>query len=295
MGSAFSTGVETSNGPLVTGDWLQSHLGNPRVRVLDVRGRHPSSPLPHAKRIEYAAGHIPGAVFADWERDFIDTEDPVPVQIAGAEAFARRAGELGISDGDLVVTYDDYYGIFAARTAWAFRYYGAEARVLDGGWTTWLEEAGRPVSEGAVEPHRARFTARPRTRLRRTLAEVQEAQARGALLVDARPRHLFLGEQGTANTGHIPGSRCLPYQELVDGATGLWAAPDAVARLARDAGIDPTHPPRELIATCGSGVSAAVAMLSLERIGIHCDGVYDGSFNEWSRDGERRIDYGRAA
>lgn len=294
MGSAFSTGVETSDGPLVTGDWLQSHLGNPRVRVLDVRGRHPSSPLPHAKRIEYAAGHIPGAVFADWERDFIDTEDPVPVQIAGAEAFARRAGELGISAGDLVVAYDDYYGIFAARTAWAFRYYGAEARVFDGGWTTWLE-AGRPVSEGAVELHRARFTARPRPRLRRTLAEVQEAQARGASLVDARPRHLFLGEQGTANTGHIPGSRCLPYQELVDGATGLWAAPDAVARLARDAGIDPTHPPRELIATCGSGVSAAVAMLSLERIGIHCDGVYDGAFNEWSRDGERRIDYGRAA
>ena len=294
MGSELFNRLQTSDGPLVTGEWLHKHLGNERVRVLDVRGRHPSSPLPHAKRIEYAAGHIPGAVFVDWERDFVDADDPVPVQIAGAEQFARRAGELGISEGDIVVAYDDYYGIFAARTAWAFRYYGAEARVLDGGWMTWLEE-GRPVSEGAVERHPTRFTARPRPRLRRTLSEIQEAQARGAALVDARPRHLFLGEQGAANTGHIPGSHCLPYQELVDGATGLWATPDAVARLARDAGIDPTHPPTELIATCGSGVSATVAMLSLERIGIHCDGVYDGSFNEWSRDGGHPIDYGRAA
>jgi thiosulfate/3-mercaptopyruvate sulfurtransferase len=294
MGSTLSKGVQTPDGPLVTGDWLQDHLGDRRLRVLDVRGRHPSSSLPHAKRIEHAAGHVPGAVFVDWEHDFTDADDPVPVQIAGAEEFARRAGELGISERDLVVAYDDYYGIFAARTAWAFRYYGAEARVLDGGWTTWLEQ-GRPVSEAAVEPVATRFTARPRPRQRRTLVEVQAAQARGAAFVDARPRHLFLGEQGAANTGHIPGSRCLPYQELVDGATGLWAAPDAVARLARDAGINPAHPPQELIATCGSGVSATVAMLSLERIGIHCDGVYDGSFNEWSSNAERPIDYGRAA
>ena len=193
-----------------------------------------------------------------------------------------------------MVTYDDYYGIFAARVAWAFRYYGAEARVLDGGWATWLEQ-GRPVSTGSGELPAKRFTARPRPRLRRTLAEVRQAQARGAALVDARPRHLFLGEPGTPNTGHIPGSCSLPYQELVDGATGLWATPDAVARLARGAGIDPTAPGRELIATCGSGVSATVALLSLERIGIHCDGIYDGSFNEWSAAKERPINYGPAA
>jgi thiosulfate/3-mercaptopyruvate sulfurtransferase len=279
---------------LVTGEWLQDHLDHPRIRVLDVRGRHPSSPLPHAKRAEYAAGHIPGAAFVDWEHDLIDETDPVPVQVAGADGFAGRAGELGVGDGDLVVTYDDYYGIFAARVAWAFRYYGAESRVLDGGWSTWKEE-GRPVSDQPVSVSPALFMARPRPRLRRTLAEVREAQARGAMLVDARPRHLFLGDQAVANTGHIPGSRCLPYQELVDGATGLWTAPDAVKRLARDAGIDPDRPPSELIATCGSGVSATVAMLALERIGIHADGVYDGSFNEWSADAQCPVDYGRAA
>ena len=286
--------LEIPAGPLVDAQWLERHLDDPRVRVLDVRGRHPSSALPHAKLAEYAAGHIPGAAFVDWEHDFIDVSDPVPVQVADADAFAVRAGELGIRDGDVVVTYDDYYGIFAARVAWAFRYYGAESRVLDGGWLTWREEA-RPVTDAVVERPGATLTARPRPRLRRTLADVLEARERGATLVDARPRHLFLGEEGAANTGHIPGARCLPYQELVDGATGLWAAPAAVARLARDAGIDPDRPPRELIATCGTGVSATVAMLALERIGVHCEGVYDGSFNEWGADESRPVEYGAAA
>jgi thiosulfate/3-mercaptopyruvate sulfurtransferase len=285
--------LEIPEGPLVTSEWLARHLEHPRLRVLDVRGRHPSSPLPHAKRAEYAAEHIPGAGFVDWKHDFVDGDDPVPVQVAGAGEFAARASELGVGDEDLVVTYDDYYGIFAARVAWAFRYYGGACRVLDGGWITWKEE-GRPVTDDVLEHSPAQFTARPRPRLRRTLAEVLEAHGRGATFVDARPRHLFLGEEDAANTGHIPGARCLPYQELVDGATGLWAAPAAVARLVRDAGIDPDRPPRELIATCGSGVSATVAMFALERIGLHCDGIYDGSFNEWSADRARRVAYGRA-
>jgi len=284
--------LDVPDGPLVTTAWLESHLGHSRLRVLDVRGRHPSSSLPHAKRAEYDAGHIPGAAFVDWEHDFVDPDDPVPVQLAAPEAFAARAGELGVGADDVVVTYDDYYGIFAARVAWAFGHYGVECRVLDGGWTTWCDE-GRPVSDAVVAPAPAAFRAKPRPRLRRTLAEVDDARRRGAAFVDARPRHLFLGEPGLANTGHIPGAHCLPYQELVDGATGVWAAPDAVARLARDAGIDPERPPRELIATCGSGVSATVALFALERIGVRCDGVYDGSFNEWGADAERPVAFGQ--
>ncbi len=279
-------------GPLVAADWLQDNLDDERVRILDVRGRHPSSALPHAKHAEYAAGHIPGAVFVDWEHDFIDADDPVPVQVAHADEFAARAGELGLSDQDLIVTYDDYYGIFAARVAWAFRHHGAESRVLDGGWNSWNDE-GRPISIESIEPERRTFVARPRPKLRRNLADVQAARNRGAALIDARPRHLFLGDADAANTGHIPGSRCLPYQELVDGATGLWASPAAVTRLVRDAGIDPDRPPREMIATCGSGISATVVLLSLERIGIHADGVYDGSFNEWSAT-DAPIEYGPA-
>jgi thiosulfate/3-mercaptopyruvate sulfurtransferase len=289
---ATQSSIENPQGPLVSTEWLAANLGDERLRVLDVRGRHPSSSMPHAKCAEFATAHVPGAVFVDWERDFVDAEDPVPVQVAPPEEFARRASELGVGDDDLVVTYDDYYGIFAARVAWAFRLYGGEACVLDGGWATWREER-RPVTDARADPAPAVFNVRTRPGLRRTLAQVERACSGGATLGDARPRHLFLGEEGAPNTGHIPGARCLPYQELVDGATGLWAVPAAVARLARDAGLDPEHPPAELIATCGSGVSATVALIALERIGIHCDGVYDGSFNEWSADRSRPVAFGR--
>jgi thiosulfate/3-mercaptopyruvate sulfurtransferase len=103
--------------------------------------------------------------------------------------------------------------------------------------------------------------------------EVQVAQARGVTLVDARPRHLYLGEKGVAGSGHIPGALSLPYQELVDGATGLFATPSAIARLLRAIGIDPSHPPNELITTCGTGVSATVALIALELAGVHNAGL----------------------
>jgi thiosulfate/3-mercaptopyruvate sulfurtransferase len=285
--------LEIPPGPLVGSEWLQVNLDRPRIRVLDARGRHPSSSLAHAKSAEYAESHVLGAIFVDWEHDFVDTADPVPYQIASAAAFADRAAALGIEDGDLIVTYDDYYGIFAARVAWSFRFYGAEARVLDGGWRTWADE-GRPTTARVPERQAATFTPRTRTALRRDLAEVEIASAAGATLVDARPRHLFLGEPGAPGTGHIPGALSLPYQELVDGATGLFATPAAIRRLLRDAGVDPERPPRELITTCGTGVSATVALLALELAGVHGAGVYDGSFSEWSADPGRPIAYGAA-
>ena len=281
-------------GPLVSSEWLEANLGDPRLRVLDVRGRHPSSSLPHAKHAEYLEGHIPGAVFVDWEHDFVATEDPVPVQVAGPQEFAQRAGELGVGDGDLVVTYDDYYGIFAARVAWAFRLYGAESRVLDGGWTTWHDE-GRVVTDELTARQPARFTSRLRPRLRRTLAEVEQACRDGATLVDARPRHLFLGEEGTANTGHIPARAASPTRSSSTARPGCGPRRRRSPGSPATPGSTPTAHPAELIATCGSGVSATVALMALERIGVHCDGVYDGSFNEWSADAARPVAYGRAA
>ena len=80
----------------------------------------------------------------------------------------------------------------------------------------------------------------------------------------------------------------------MDGATGVFATPAAIGRLLRDAGIDPARPPRELIATCGTGVSATVALIALELAGVHGAGVYDGSFSEWSADPSRPIAYGAA-
>ena len=287
-----SSPMAPPRGPLVDGDWLDANLDDPRLRVLDVRGRHPSSPLPHAKRAEFERAHIPGAVFVDWTRDFVDEAGDVPFQLAGPERFAADAGRLGIGPEDVVVTYDDYYGIHAARVAWALRCHEVDARVLDGGWRTWSED-GRRVADGGSHAPRRPFPARP-PRLRLELEDLTHAMDRGAVVVDARPRHLFVGEPGAAGTGHIPGALSLPYNELVDGATGLFQSPAAIGRLVRSAGIDPGRPPAEVVTTCGIGVSATVAMIALELVGVPVDGVYDGAWSEWSADPARPVAYGNA-
>lgn len=288
-----ATNIEAPAGPLVDGDWLEAHLEDPRLRVLDARGRHPSSALPHAKRDEYDRGHVPGAVFADWTRHFVDRGDPVPFQLAGPEGFADDARALGIAEDDVVVTYDDYYGIHAARIAWALRCHGLVAKVLDGGWRTWAEE-GRPVTDSPVAVRLSDLPVRPAGPLRLRLDDLHRARARGAVVVDARPRHLFLGEPGAAGTGHMPGARALPYQELVDGATGVFQSPAAIRRLVLTAGIDPAAPPAEVVTTCGIGVSATVAMVALELVGVTVSGVYDGAWSEWSADPALPVAYGDA-
>jgi thiosulfate/3-mercaptopyruvate sulfurtransferase len=276
---------------LVDGDWLAAHLGDPNVRILDVRGRHPSSPLPHAKRAEYEEAHIPGAVFVDWTTDFVNRDDPVPYQLADPEQFAADASALGISEDAIVVTYDDYYGLHAARIAWALRCHDVDARVLDGGWRTWSDER-RPVTDAPSAPHPTAFPVRAPNALRLALDDLDRAQRRGAVVVDARPRYLYLGDPDAPGTGHIPGAHALSYQELVDGATGLFQPPVAIRRLAVAAGIDPDDPPSEVIATCGIGVSATVALIALELIGIPVSGVYDGAWSEWSADLARPVAYG---
>ena len=289
----IATQIQAPPGPFVDADWLEAHLDHPGLRILDVRGRHFSSAKPHVKRAEYETAHIPGAVMADWEHDLVDPDDPVPYQVATPHDVALHAERLGVGDGDLVVTYDDYYGIFAARVAWAFRLYGCEARVLDGGWPTWSEE-GRTVTSETPERSSAPFTPRLRPELRLSLGELEAARARGATVIDARPRHLYLGEPGAPGTGHIPGALCVPYPELVDGSNGIVATPPAIRRLLRGAGLDPDRPPAEVVVSCGSGVSATLLLAALESADIHGAGVYDGSFNEWSADPARPVEYGPA-
>ncbi|HEX3343899.1 MAG TPA: rhodanese-like domain-containing protein, partial [Polyangiaceae bacterium] len=158
-------------GAVVSTEWLAAHLGSPGLRVVDIRGKvlpPGQTPRYQPKRAEYDAGHVPGAVFVDWTRDIVDLEDPVPAQLARADAFAARMGELGVGDRTAVVAYDDYRQAFAGRLAWALRFYGhADVRILDGGWSRWTAE-GRPVSADVPRLEPARFTPRAQPSLHRT-------------------------------------------------------------------------------------------------------------------------------
>lgn len=274
-------------GPLVSTGWLEAHLGNPRLRIVDVRGEVGGNPP--AKRAQYDNAHIPGAVFADWTADFVDVDDRIPVQLAPPDGFRAAAERLGIGDGDVVVTYDDYFNIFAGRLWWALRANGHRAvRVLDGGWRTWLGER-RPTTTAQAPIASARFTPRSAPQLRRSLDDVGSALERGATLVDARPHHLYDGDSGAPRTGHIPGAVNVPYTELVDHGFGLFASPEELRKALAAAGIDPEDGDTEVISSCGSGVSASVVCMALDLLGRPDVPVFDGSFAEWVADPKRPV------
>jgi thiosulfate/3-mercaptopyruvate sulfurtransferase len=284
----------------VSTEWLAARLNRPDVCVVDVRGKvlpPGSKPRYVARRADYNVAHLPGAVFVDWTRDIVDLGDPVPVQVASAEAFAAKMGEIGIGDGMLVVAYDDYDHIFAGRLVWALRYYGHDAaRVLDGGWARWVAE-GRPTTADVPQPLPALFTAKARPSLRRTADEVMAALGQpDALIVDARPADQYAGTVTAAGRGgRIPGARNVPYASLIDPETSKFRSPGELREAFAAGGVDVEHLPPNVIVYCNGGVSCTVAMNALRILGRDDAAVYDGSWNEWGNDASRPVETGRGS
>ncbi len=283
----------------VSTEWLATHLGDPDLRVADVRGKvlpPGSKPRYLAKRVDYDAAHVSGAVFIDWTRDIVDPADPVPMQIAQPGPFAAKMAELGIGARTLVVAYDDYDHIFAGRFAWALRYYGHDrVRVLDGGWARWVAES-RPSHSAPPKmsaPSEA-FVATARPALRRTADEVARSLGRSdVLLIDARPAEQYAGAVSAATrSGHIPGAFNVPYARLVDPATGRFLDAPALARAFQESGVDVAALPREVVVYCNGGVSCTVPLNALRLLGRDDVAVYDGSWNEWGEDSSRPIKSG---
>lgn len=289
----------TIEGPsLVSTTWLQANLDARDLRVVDIRGKilpPGSEPRYGPKREDYEAGHVPGAVFVDWTRDIVDVDDPVPLQIAGPEAFAAKMSELGIGDDHLVVAYDDYDHLLAGRMAWALRYHGHDAvRVLDGGWSRWKAE-GRATTGERPRLAPAPFTAHVRPELRRTADQVAQALGRpDVLLVDARAPEQYAGSLSAARrSGHIRGARNVHYARLIDARTGQFLPRDELTRAFEGAGIDVARLPSEIVVYCNGGVSCTVPLEALRMLGRQDVAVYDGSWNEWGNDEKRPIKTGK--
>jgi thiosulfate/3-mercaptopyruvate sulfurtransferase len=289
----------TIEGPsLVSTTWLQANLDAPDLRVVDIRGKilpPGSKPRYLPKREDYEGSHVPGAVFVDWTRDIVDADDPVPLQIAGPEAFAAKMSELGIGDDHLVVAYDDYDHLLAGRMAWALRYHGHDAvRVLDGGWSRWKAE-GRATTGERPRLAPTSFTAHVRPELRRTADQVAQALGRpDVLLVDARAPEQYAGSLSAARrSGHIPGARNVHYARLIDARTGRFLPRDELTRAFEGAGVDVARLPSEIVVYCNGGVSCTVPLEALRMLGRQDVAVYDGSWNEWGNDETRPIKTGK--
>lgn len=267
--------------PLITTSELADRLEEPQVRVVDASWHLPSAG--RDARAEHEAARIPGAVFFDIDT-VADLATGLPHMLPSPEAFGRAVGGLGVGGRDLVVVYDGA-GLFSApRVWWMFRAMGHDdVHVLEGGLPRWRAE-GRAIETGPPVAPRAwaDFQARLRPELVRGLEQVRRAAVDGGeQLVDTRSRPRFLGEASEPRpglrAGHAPRAVNLPFPQVLDEDGGLRSE-DALRRELEGAGVDLDRP---ITASCGSGVTAAIVLLALARLGRWDAALYDGSWAEW--------------
>lgn len=264
---------------LVSTEWLADHLNDPDLRVLDgswylpAAGRDP--------RAEYEAAHIPGARFFDID-EIADHRSDLPHMVPPAEKFASRLRAMGVGDGHQVVVYDGAGLASAARVWWMFRLMGQNnIAVLDGGLPKWRAE-GHPTEDLPPVVRDRHMTVRLQNGLVRDVTQVSQASKLGDhAIIDARSEGRFRGEEPEPReglrAGHIPGSHNVPYTSLLN-EDGTMKSPDACREIFEAAGVDLSKP---AITTCGSGVTAAILSLALERMGKTDHSLYDGSWAEW--------------
>lgn len=268
---------------------LQELLGEPRVAVVDCRFDLMN---PEAGRRAYLEAHIPGARYADLNRDLAapvglgSGRHPLP----SPETFARKLGELGVGNGTQVIAYDEVNGSFAARLWWMLRWLGHDAvAVLDGGIKAWTQ-AGGALQSGEVDFPRQHFSPRANAQAVVNTAEELDPllHRQHALLVDARAPERFAGKLEPIDpvAGHVPGAVNHPFSANLD-ADGFFLPADELTRRWRER-LAGAHP-KDLIAMCGSGVTACHNLLGLEVAGLPGGRLYAGSWSEWIRDPRRPV------
>ena len=265
---------------LVSTGWLADRLGQRGVRPVDASWYMPASGRDAAA--EFVAAHIPGAVRFDLE-EHSDPSSGLPHMLPSAAAFTAGMRRLGLSRGDAVIVYDDSgANMSAARAWWMFRVFGhARVAVLDGGFGKWRAE-GRALEAGTGPAGQGDFEARfDRARVRDLAAMRANIDTAAEQVIDARSAGRFAGTapepRPGLRSGHIPGSRSLPYTELV-GPDGTMLPAAQLRRKFARAGIDLERP---VVASCGSGVTACALVHALHVLGHEDTAVYDGSWTEW--------------
>jgi thiosulfate/3-mercaptopyruvate sulfurtransferase len=273
---------------------LRDLVGNPDIVLIDCRFDLMN---PDGGRRAYLEGHIPGARYADLNRDLsapiaaASGRHPLPAP----EDFAATLERLGIGRASQVIAYDDSAGAFAARAWWLLRWVGhPAAAVLDGGLKAWISaggilESGESMALPGAPAAGRRLSAQVDATAVIETAEVEAGLKDPAfLLIDARAAERYSGavEPIDAVAGHIAGAVNQPFLANL-AADGRFLPAPVLRRLweKRLAGREA----RQLAAMCGSGVTACHNLLSLEVAGLRGAKLYAGSWSEWIRDPHRPV------
>ena len=263
----------------VAADWLAEHIDDPEIQIIDARMAPPGQEE-RDLNAEYQAGHIPGAVFFDIEA-LSDHTSPLPHMMPRAEAFAVAMRELGVSSDKHLVVYDEGNLFSAPRAWWMLRTFGVEkVSIVAGGLEGWRRD-GLPLEQGLPELPEGDFDGRVDPLAIKRLTDVLLVSHEGsAQIVDARPAGRFNGQVAEPRpglrSGHIPGALNVPWTELV--INGELKTTDELNEIFARQGVDFERP---IIASCGSGVTAAVVVLALTTLGVNGVSLYDGSWSEW--------------
>ena len=277
---------------LVTAEWLAGEMGASDLRIVDA-----SWHLPDAGRdaaADYAAGHIPGAVYLNLA-ELVDSAAPFDNTLPSAEKFASRMQSLGLGDGSRIIVYDDSALKTSARAWFMLKLFGAhDVAILDGGLAKWKAD-GRALADGKETLRHRHFTAWSDGKNLRSKSDMLANVASGAeQVVDARGAGRFTGDEPEVRpgvgSGHIPGSRNLPHSQLFN-ADGTYKDKAGLAAAFAAAGIDLGKP---VITTCGSGITASVLAFGMHLLGKEDVALYDGSWAEWGSDPATPKDVGAA-
>ena len=269
---------------------LAERLGEPKLVILDCR--FALEDVDYGQR-SYAEGHIAGAHFADLERDL---SGPVVKGVTGRHPLPQpgrlieRLQQWGINNDSDVVLYDDGPGAFAARAWWLLAWLGKRSGVfiLDGGLKAW-HAAGLPLSLDPAERREGHFSGKPDPALLVSAEKLRERLGDPALtLLDARALPRFRGEVEPIDpvAGHIPGAQCAAFTDNL-GSDGRFLPAEQLK--ARFAALLGSRQPQDLVAYCGSGVTACHNLFALSLAGYPLAPLYAGSWSEWITDPQRQV------